>query len=496
MASDTVLCPGCGITLRSFMQRCPRCGAESIVPINPAKAATAQTAARGSEPAPPAATPARPVAPSAPPVTPTPAASAPRPTPPPGPPAYAVPPRPPAPATPSVDELRRYAARAPVAAAAVPDTIYVSPPDEVRRFPLFTRAQIVLMVIAAGLVIFALVIGWLLWSRDQRDTSANLGMPGLNAPPALTLPELSPTTTPDPNATPTPELSIDDQVLAEEARKVLAAYNPAGVGRYKFTVKDGVITLTGEVEHAPEKEGATNVLRLLAGAKSVVNNLVINPALAVTPTPLNQPTATPAATEANLNPAAPVPANPTAPTAVPTISEAQRAQQEENARLQRELMAARQRELELQRQREADAQRQREIEEALRQQKDAAARQAQTPVAAPPSTPAPSRSSTLRSGTVAWSGVVDGVDEIVIAGGSAAVRHLSGDAVREARSSFSASVPRAPVSVKLLSTSGRGSVQITQQPSAANGYTTIVRVDDSTNGGSKLHQFTLQWSAQ
>src|SRR5581483_5120024 len=102
----------------------------------------------------------------------------------------------------------------------------------------------------------------------------------------------------------------------------------------------------------------------------------------------------------------------------------------------------------------------------------------------------------LRSGTVAWSGLVDGVDEIIISGSSASVRHLSGDPAREARVSFSAPIPRAPVTVKLISSTGRGPISIVQEPSAANGYTTIVRVDDSSKGGDKRYEFTLRWSAQ
>ena len=104
--------------------------------------------------------------------------------------------------------------------------------------------------------------------------------------------------------------------------------------------------------------------------------------------------------------------------------------------------------------------------------------------------------SVLRSGTVAWSGMIDGVDEVVISGSSASVRHLSGEAAREARASFSAAIPRAPVSVKLIAANGRGAITIVQEPSAANGYTTIVRLDDSSKGGDKRYEFTLRWSAQ
>ena len=89
---------------------------------------------------------------------------------------------------------------------------------------------------------------------------------------------------------------------------------------------------------------------------------------------------------------------------------------------------------------------------------------------------------------------VDGIDEIVITGGSASVRHVSGAPPREVKTSFSAPVPRSPGNVKLLSVNGRGAISIIQEPSPANGYTTIVRIDDSARGGEKLHQFTLRWS--
>ena len=61
--------------------------------------------------------------------------------------------------------------------------------------------------------------------------------------------------------------------------------------------------------------------------------------------------------------------------------------------------------------------------------------------------------------------------------------------------SFSAALPRAPVNVKLLSSGGRGTISVVQEPSAANGYTAIVRIDGG-KGSNKRHEFTLRWSAQ
>jgi hypothetical protein len=88
------------------------------------------------------------------------------------------------------------------------------------------------------------------------------------------------------------------------------------------------------------------------------------------------------------------------------------------------------------------------------------------------------------------------VDEVVISGSSASVRHVNGNPPREVKASFSAPIPRSPVKVALISANGRGSISVVQQPSAANGYATIVRIDDSDKGGEKRYEFTLRWSAQ
>jgi hypothetical protein len=476
MSSDTVLCAGCGITLRPFMTRCPRCGAERVAPSTTQSTTQNRPEVRWFPDDAPRTAPAPQAFATAPALQQSPNSA-------------------------PLDDLRRRASQQEEFQPALPDTVMMSPPDEVRRFPLFTRAQIILMLVGLGLLGLGLLIGYLLWSREKTDTSLTLNGAQLagQAAPALALPEAS--LTPDPNASPlpTPALSIDDQVLFEEAKKVLAAYNPTGVARYKITVKNGVVTLDGSAEHPPEKEGATNVLRLLAGAKQIVNNLVVKADFSLVPSPTTQPTSTPSSTEASLNPspsaATTTPAAPPAETHNQQAdADAQRARQQEAERLQREQEAARLREAEAQRQREAEAQKQREAEEATRRQQQEEARHLE----ADKQQPAPKRAeaSALRSGTVAWSGVVDGVDEIVIGGGSAAVRHLSGEAVRETRASFSTAVPRAPVSVKLLSTTGRGTIQIVQQPAATNGYTTIVRIDDSAQRGGQAHQFTLRWLVQ
>lgn len=395
----------------------------------------------------------------------------------------------------SIDETKRRPLMQEETAVATPyDGIVLSPPDEVRRFPLFTRAQIVLLLVGLGLLLAGLLIGYLLWKREVKDGAAALGKQQLSAFPAPAVVPSDASPMPNQSASPTPAVTVDDQVLLEETRKTLIAYNLTGFARYKFTVKEGVITLTGEAAHQPEKDGATNVLRLLAGAKTVINNLVVKAEIQAASSPTVLPT--PASAQASLiPPAPPEEAKPSQASVTANTDQAALEAQREAERLKRELEAAHQREAESQRQRESEAQRQREAEEARQRQQQDDARRLETERQ---SRPAPNRAevSSLRSGTVAWSGVVDGVAEIVISGGSASVRQVSGETVREARASFSAALPRTAVSVKLLTTSGRGTIRVVQEPDAANGYTAIVRIDDSANNGAKPHQFTLRWTSQ
>ncbi len=376
------------------------------------------------------------------------------------------------------------------AVAPPPDTIYMSPPDEVRRFPLFTPAQWKLLL--AGLFLLALgsVLGYLVWSREKHDSGGVMITPNAvgqaNATDQTLLPLAAPTVEMS-SASPTPELAPmveGDQALYQEVKKVLSAYNPIYHSRYQVAVKDGVVTISGPADNQPEKDGVSNVVKMVAGIKDFKNNLTVKAdALAAA-------AGLPATNTASNN-------QTTSPTATPTtennLANQQAALEAERQRLAREADAQRQREAEFQRFRE---------EEQKRRPSDKASDNNERPrVAAVEATPAPAATApttprTLRSGTVAWSGIVDGVDEIIITGGSASVRHRSGEAIREPRASFSAPVPRAPVVVKLLNQTGRGDLSIIQEPSAANGYTTIVRIDDTRENGGKPYQFTLRWTAE
>lgn len=87
-----------------------------------------------------------------------------------------------------------------------------------------------------------------------------------------------------------------------------------------------------------------------------------------------------------------------------------------------------------------------------------------------------------------WSGMVDANAEVRWQGASVVQRAFSGNALRNVRSSVSGNMnmnrgqmrqgDQASVSVR----EGRGQVAVVQQPSAGNGYVTIVRIRDPQGG--------------
>jgi len=365
------------------------------------------------------------------------------------------------------------------------DTVFLSPEDERGRFPLFTTAQWTLMAIGAGLLALMLVIAYLLWRQQQRDTRQ-----AVNRNIVATQPVPNTTPTPEPSPTPSPS---NDQVMYELVKTQLMAYNPLGFSRYSFEVKDGVVTVNGEAEHQPEKDGVENILKLVTGVKSVINNLKIKPGELFAPVKLNTAEAKilddalRREIESGGQAASVDPPQPT------QAQQPKQAQQSDASALAREKASAKQREEDMALRKAAEEKLRREAEEYERRQEELRQAEAERRARAEQ---ARLEASALRSGTVAWSGLVDGVDEVVISGSSASVRHVNGNPPREVKASFSAPIPRSPVKVALISSNGRGVISVVQQPSAANGYTTIVRVDDGAKGGDKRYEFTLRWSAQ
>lgn len=459
MASESIFCSECGITLRPFMRVCPRCGA--------ARNEAEPMRALPLEPTPESSEPDRP----------------------------------------GDQALSGVAFNDKAKTEVVPfnivrqqrpnmfgghfapatDTVFLSPEDERRRFPLFTKAQWMLMAIGAGLLVLMLVIAYLLWRQQQRSLTLAVNPPVVQPTPN-TIPTLEPSPTPTPS---------DDQALYESVKTQLMAYNPLGFARYSFEVKEGVVTVNGEANHQPEKDGVENVLKLIAGVKSVVNNLKIKPEESLAPVKLNTAEAKILDEAMRREYESRTQAASVDPTGLAgqagQANQARQPQQTDALREARERAAAKLREEEAAMRKAAEEKLRREAEEYEKRQEELRRAEAERRARAEQ---ARLEASALRSGTVAWSGMVDGVEEVVISGSSASVRHVNGNPPREVKASFSAPIPRSPVSVSLISANGRGSISVVQQPSAANGYTTIVRIDDSGKGGEKRYEFTLRWSAQ
>ncbi len=387
-----------------------------------------------------------------------------------------------------------------------------------RRFPLLTDAQKRLLWIAAILLLFFLLVGYLIWQRQKNDElrlaadkQEELRLRSISFAPAAT-------TTPGTETSLAVTTPSSDQGLADNIKQILTAYNPAAANtRYKVDVKEGVVTLTGEVQNQMEKDGAENVIKPLTGIKKVVNSLVVKGFQTVpngVSTP-NGPVMFPQVNPAEAKRLEEALKRDLAEGAKRAEEERQRIEQrnaeltaqrtteettkqeaaKEAERLRRQQTAALQNEEEAAfRKLAEERQKQREKEEAERQaeeqRKTEAARQPKVEPMTPPET------KSLRAGTVAWRGLIKGVEDVVIRGSSATIQHVMGEMPREPKGSFSAAMPEAPMSVRLVAASGPAPIRIIQQPSAANNFTTIVRVGEGNKADGKPHSFTLRWATQ
>ena len=384
----------------------------------------------------------------------------------------------------------------------------------IRRFPLLTDGQKKLMLIGVLVMLVFAAIGYLLWQQQKKDearakapTSEEIYLSSTSQTQAEVPPADPAPTEPLPENT----ASAADQSLSNNVRQILTAYNPSAIdSQYKVTVKDGIITLNGEAQTQLEKDGAENVLRPLNGIKKIINNLNVRGLMARTPGsviapggvngpvmyPITNPAEAKRLEEALKKDLAEGASNaekltarlnesnnqlklqpPPTPVPVETVKvDDSEARKKSAAQFNEEL-----------------AQQRRIAEEKLKEREEAekadTARKAREQ-AAPPVV------AELRSGTVTWVGTVKGVEDIVIRGASASVNHVSGDVASGVRATFSAPIPNAPISVRVVAASGKAPARIIQQPSAANNFTTIVRVGSDGKGDSKPQSFSLRWSNQ
>jgi hypothetical protein len=94
---------------------------------------------------------------------------------------------------------------------------------------------------------------------------------------------------------------------------------------------------------------------------------------------------------------------------------------------------------------------------------------------------------------MSWRGRVDGEIDLEIRGSVARVRHLSGQAPNGVRADFGVALPRRDVSIRVERLRGRGRVEVIQQPSSSNGFTAVIRINDSA-GGADDYEIEVSWN--
>ncbi len=97
------------------------------------------------------------------------------------------------------------------------------------------------------------------------------------------------------------------------------------------------------------------------------------------------------------------------------------------------------------------------------------------------------------NGLLSWSGRVDDVVEIRISGRRVDTITRSGVPVQSVNYNIrGGALPQRNVTLQIDQRSGRGSVYVAQQPSSWNGYTAVIRINDS-RGGADFYDFAVRW---
>jgi hypothetical protein len=95
-----------------------------------------------------------------------------------------------------------------------------------------------------------------------------------------------------------------------------------------------------------------------------------------------------------------------------------------------------------------------------------------------------------------WAGMVDANAEVRWSNGRVRNRALDGNTLRRVQSSITGNMNNGMMNrgnqVVINKTEGRGDVEITQQPSASNGWTTIIHINDP-QGGYGRYAFDVVW---
>lgn len=93
---------------------------------------------------------------------------------------------------------------------------------------------------------------------------------------------------------------------------------------------------------------------------------------------------------------------------------------------------------------------------------------------------------------ILWSGDVDGTIELQFHKRHVKVHKISGKNLEHAQVFFRSALPDRPIVIEVHKKTGRGKVEIFQQPAASNKYTLGVRISDDA-GGRAHYSIVLVW---
>ena len=95
-------------------------------------------------------------------------------------------------------------------------------------------------------------------------------------------------------------------------------------------------------------------------------------------------------------------------------------------------------------------------------------------------------------GRVRWKGTVDDEVQLIIRGNSVEVKTVSGMSYSNGSYNFTSSLPNRRVDVSIDKKKGRGKVEVIQQPSRSNDFTTVIQIRDK-DGGAKDYDVEVYW---
>lgn len=110
----------------------------------------------------------------------------------------------------------------------------------------------------------------------------------------------------------------------------------------------------------------------------------------------------------------------------------------------------------------------------------------------PTPTPTPVPETPYTPGSLRWRGRVDMEILLEVRGNTVTERNVAGTPFNNGKFSFTAPMPARALQLRLRNIKVRGTVEIAEQPSAANNWTAVLRLRD-TAGGAADYEFELSW---